>query len=406
MQNDTPPSSGTPKGPLHGVLIADFSRVLAGPYATMLLADLGADVIKIESRSGDDTRHWTPPMRGEVGTYFISVNRNKRSIALDLSDQADREVAASIADRADVLVENLKPGGMARFALDYPSVSERNPGIVYCSISGFGSGKGSRLPGYDLLAQGISGLMALTGDPDGAATRSGISVFDVTTGLHAAIGILAALHHRDATGTGQHVETNLLSSALSAMVNQSSAYVAGGVVPRRMGQAHLSIFPYEPFPTADGELIVVAANDGQFRRLCEVLEMPWVATDPRFARAADRNLNRGELAPLLIQRLAHKGSQEWFALLTAAGLPCGPINTVEGGIRTATDLGLEPVVLAGGTIPTVRNPLSFSATPPHYEGAPPDLDADGDQIRRWLCAGRTDSMVAAKMEGPASTADQ
>lgn len=244
-------------GPLSGIVVADFSRVLAGPYCTMLLADLGADVIKVEGPAGDDTRHWVPPVRDGVGTYFLAVNRNKRSIVLDLADPEDSEVAHALSARADVFIHNFKPGGLAKFGLDYDAVAARNADVIYCEISGFGSAEGASLPGYDLLVQAMSGLMSLTGDPGGPPYRSGISVFDVMTGLHSAVGILAALHHRDLTGRGQRIETNLLSTALSAMVNQVSAYIAGGVVPRRMGNAHLSLFPYEPLATGDGELIVV-----------------------------------------------------------------------------------------------------------------------------------------------------
>ena len=258
----------TPAGPLAGVLVADFSRILAGPYATMLLADLGADVVKVESPQGDDTRSWTPPVRGETSTYYLAVNRGKRSIALDLRKDADAELARELARRADVLIENFKPGGLDKYGLDFASVHEANPAVVYASISGFGSGPGRDVPGYDLMVQAISGLMSLTGDPDGPPYRAGISVFDVMAGNHATIGILAALRHRDATGRGQHLEVNLLSSALTGLVNHSSAYIAGGTVPLRMGNAHPSVFPYEPLPTADHELIVAAANDGQFRRLC------------------------------------------------------------------------------------------------------------------------------------------
>jgi crotonobetainyl-CoA:carnitine CoA-transferase CaiB-like acyl-CoA transferase len=233
-------------------VVADFSRVLAGPYATMLLADLGAEVIKVEGPGGDDTRGWVPPTRGDVGTYYLAVNRNKRSIVLDLKDPDDLEVARALSARADVFIQNFKPGGLARFGLDYDCVRGRNEAVIYCSISGFGAAAGAKLPGYDLLVQGMSGLMSLTGAPDGPPFRAGISVFDVMTGLHSVIGILTALHHRDLTGQGQHVETNLLSTALSALVNQTSAYVAGGVVPARMGNAHLSLFPYEPLQTATG----------------------------------------------------------------------------------------------------------------------------------------------------------
>lgn len=370
-------------GPLAGVVVADFTRVLAGPYAAMLLADMGAEVIKVESPDGDDARHWVPPLRDDVGTYYLAVNRNKRSIVLDLGDAADVTVAHALSERADVFMHNFRPGGLTKFGLDYDAVSGRNPRSIYCSISGFGAAEGASLPGYDLLVQAMSGLMSLTGSPDGPPYRAGISVFDVMTGLHSAIGILAALHHRDRTGQGQHVETNLLSTALSALVNQTSAYVAGGIVPQRMGNAHLSLFPYEPLATGDGDLIVAAGNDRQFRKLCAALEVPELGDDPRFATVSKRNENREQLRPLLLKRLAARSAQEWFTILTAAGIPCGPINDVRGGVELAERLGLDPVVLAGD-VPTVRNPIRMSATPARYDLAPPALDADGDAVRRWL----------------------
>ncbi|MFG2074775.1 Crotonobetainyl-CoA:carnitine CoA-transferase CaiB [Nonomuraea maritima] len=382
------------EGPLSGVLVADFSRVLAGPYATMLLADLGADVVKVEGRNGDDTRSWTPPSRGEVSTYYLGVNRGKRSIALDLRDPGDVEVARELARRADVMVENFRPGGLAKFGLDYDAVSGLNPGVVYASISGFGSGAGARVPGYDLMVQAMSGLMSLTGEPDGPPYRAGISVFDVMAGNHAVIGILAALRHRDATGQGQHVEVNLLSSALTGLVNQSSAYVAGGVVPYRMGNAHPSVFPYEPLPTADHQLIVAAANDGQFRKLCEVLGIPEVADDPRFARNADRTANREELRPVLVERLVTRPAQEWFELLVDAGIPSGPINTIDGGFAMAERFGLDPIVVVGEgekATPTTRHPIRFSGTPAGYHLPPPGLDEHGAELRAWLTDGGDDA---------------
>src|SRR5689334_3121071 len=325
-------------GPLSGLLVADFSRILAGPYATMLLADLGAQVIKVEGPGGDDTRTWLPPERDGVSTYYLGINRNKRSIALDLKDPADQAVGQELARRADVLIENMRPGALARFGLGYDAVAAVNPGIVYASISGFGSGAGAALPGYDLMVQAISGLMSLTGDPDGSPYRAGISVFDVMAGMHASIGILAALHRRAETGRGQHVEVNLLSSALSGLVNHSSGYVAGGTVPYRMGNAHPSLFPYEPLPTADGELIVIAGNDGQFRKLCQVLDLADLPDDPRFGRNQDRTANREELRPLLVERLSKRTKDEWFRELLAAGVPCAPINTIDGGVALAAEL--------------------------------------------------------------------
>ncbi|MHA6795672.1 CaiB/BaiF CoA transferase family protein [Pseudonocardia bannensis] len=380
-------------GPLSGLLVADFSRVLAGPYATMLLADLGAEVIKVEGPQGDETRTWMPPVRDEVSTYYLGVNRGKRSIALDLRDSADAEVARELAHRADVVIENFKPGGLARYGLDFESVRTANPGVVYASISGFGSGAGKKVPGYDLMVQAISGLMSLTGDPDGPPYRAGISVFDVMAGNHATIGILAALRHRDATGEGQHVEVNLLSSALTGLVNHSSAYVAGGVVPYRMGNAHPSVFPYEPLPTADNDLIVAAANDGQFRKLCEVLGIPDVADDPRFARNADRTANREELHPILTEQLAKRGAVEWFDLLVEAGVPSGPINTIDGGFAMAERFELDPIVEVGEgerAVPTTRHPIRFSATPVAYRLPPPELDEHGVELRKWLTTPQED----------------
>ncbi len=371
-------------GSLDGVLVADFSRVLAGPYCTMLLADLGAEVIKVESPGGDDTRHWVPPVTEDgVGTYYLSMNRNKRSIALDLADSDDQAVAHELAARADVFIHNFKPGGLDRFGLSYAGVRTRNPSTVYCSISGFGSGAGAALPGYDLLVQAVSGLMSLTGSPGGPPFRAGVAVFDVMAGLHATVGILAALKHRDATGEDQHIEIDLLSSAMSALVNQTSAYVAGGVVPQRMGNAHLSLYPYEPMPTGDGELIICAGNDRQFRRLAEVIGAPELADDERFATNQARNHNRDALRPLLEARLAQKSAQDWFPVLTAAGVPCGPINDIRGGVELAESLGLDPVVPIDG-VPTVRNPIKMSATPANYRYAPPDLDEQGAAIRAWL----------------------
>jgi crotonobetainyl-CoA:carnitine CoA-transferase CaiB-like acyl-CoA transferase len=376
-------------GPLAGLLVADFSRVLAGPYCTMLLADLGADVIKVEGPGGDDTRGWVPPSRGGVSTYYLAINRNKRSVALDLRDEADRTAAAELARRADILVENFKPGGLNRFGLDYPAVRAANPAIIYASISGFGTGGGKGLPGYDLMVQAISGLMSLTGEPDGPPLRAGISVCDVLCGLHTAVGILAALNHRARTGAGQHLNANLLSSALSGMVNQSSAYAAGGVVPFRMGNSHPSLYPYEPLPTGDGDLIITSGNDRQFRALCEVLGAPELADDPRFAANEGRTANREQLRPLLVERLRRRPAAEWFRDLIAAGVPCGPINTVDGGVAFAERVGLAPIVTAGqgaAGVPTIANPLSFSATAPRYDLPPPALDEHGEQIRAWLAA--------------------
>ena len=380
--------AAAPTGPLSGLLVADFSRILAGPYATMLLADLGAEVVKVESPTGDDTRSWMPPVRDGRATYYLGVNRNKRSVALDLKDPGDLALAQELAGRADIMMENFRPGGLTRFGLDYDTVAAANPEVVYASISGFGSGeKGRELPGYDLIVQAMSGLMSLTGAPDTGPFRSGISVFDVMAGLHATIGILAALRAREETGRGQHVEVNLLSSAMSGMVNQTSAYAAAGVVPVRMGNSHPSLFPYEPLMCVDGELIITAGNNGQFRKLVEVLGVPGLADDPRFLRNEDRTANRDKLRPLLVERLMTRPKLEWFREIIGAGVPCGPINDVGGGVAFAEEVGLEPVVEVGegdAMVPSIRNPIRLSETPADYRLPPPGLDEHGDEIRAWL----------------------
>ncbi|WP_104191302.1 CaiB/BaiF CoA-transferase family protein [Cryobacterium sp. Y82] len=374
-------------GPLSGIIVADFSRVLAGPYCTMLLADMGATVIKVESLQGDDTRGWIPPVRDDEATFYLSVNRNKHSIALDLNDPADLAVAHELAARADVLVENFKPGGLDRFFLDYDSVVIRNPKVIYASITGFGTGAGAGLPGYDLLVQAVSGMMSLTGGQDTEPYRAGLAMFDVITGLHAGMGVLGALHHKDLTGSGQRVELNLLSSALSGMVNQSAAYVTGGVIPTRMGNEHPSLYPYEPMPTGDGMLIIAAGNNSQFARLCTALDIPETATDARFNSPQQRNSNRGPLREILQLQLLQRSAADWFEFLSDLGLPCAPIQDVKGGIELAERLGLEPVVLAGTgdrRIPTVRHPVTFSQTPVTYDLAPPHLNESSALVRSWL----------------------
>lgn len=379
-------SPATP-GPLQGLLIADLSRVLAGPYATQILGDLGADIIKVEAPSGDETRHWIPPERNGVSTYYLGINRNKRSIVLNFGDEDDQAVAKELCRRADIVIENHKPGGLKKFGLDYESVKATNPDVIYASISGYGTAEGASLPGYDLTVQAASGLMSLTGDPDGPAFRSGVSVFDITTGLQSVIGILSALHHREKTGEGQHIEVSLLMTALSVMANHSSTYVASGNVPFRMGNAHPSLFPYEPLPCQDGDIIIVAANDGQFRKLTDVLGVGHLADDDRFGTSEERNRNRGILKPLLIEALMTKTRKEWFDLLSAAGVACGPINTIGQGIEFAKELGLNPVVEVGDgdeAVPMVRNAITFSDTPPTYRSAPPALGAHSTDIRTWL----------------------
>jgi crotonobetainyl-CoA:carnitine CoA-transferase CaiB-like acyl-CoA transferase len=375
------------RGPLDGIVVADLSRVLAGPYASMLLADLGATVIKVESPGGDDTRAWSPPEKNGVATYYLSINRNKQSIVLDFNDPDDIAVVHELFRRSDVVLENFKTGALRKYGLDYDSARQINPALIYLSISGFGTAEGAWLPGYDLVVQAVSGLMSLTGDADGPAYRAGISVFDVMTGLHGTIGLLAALNQRNETGIGQHVEVNLLSSAMSGLVNHTGAFVAGGVVPTRMGNAHPSVYPYQPMPTKDRDVIVAVGNDRQFRSLCEVLDIADVADDERFRLNADRAEHRDELHPLLVERLAHWSADDLFYALNKVGVPCGPINSIADGVELAESLGLRPRVTVGDgdrRVDLIRNPITFSEAEARYASPPPTLGEHSDSIREWL----------------------
>jgi crotonobetainyl-CoA:carnitine CoA-transferase CaiB-like acyl-CoA transferase len=375
------------RAPLDGLLVADMSRILAGPYCSMLLADMGATVVKVEGPGGDDTRTWTPPVKDDVSTYYLSVGRNKRSVVLDFRDRDDRDLATELLRRADVAIENFRPGALAKFGLDYETAAQTNPRLVYLSITGFGTAEGAWLPGYDLIVQAVSGLMSLTGEADGPAYRAGISVFDVMAGLHGLIGVLAGLHQRAETGRGQHVEVNLLSSAMSGLVNQTGAYTAASVVPTRMGNAHPSLFPYETMPTADRDMIITAGNDRQFRSLCEVLGIGGVADDARFATNADRTRNREELRPLLLAELATWRADDLFLALNKAGVPCGPINTIGEGVELAEALGLAPRVDIGTgdrAVTVVRNPITFGDAELRYDLPPPELGEHSDEIRSWL----------------------
>ncbi|QNF95910.1 CoA transferase [Janibacter sp. YB324] len=364
-------------GALEGVRVADFSRVLAAPYATMLMADLGAEVIKVERPDGgDETRAWGPPWSDEgESTYFLSVNRNKTSRVLDLRSPQDREVALELVAGCDVVVENFRSGTMERLGLGYEELSERHPGLVYCSVTGFGSGAGADLPGYDLVAQAVGGLMSVTGSADSGPMKSGVALVDIVTGLHATIGILAALRHRDRTGEGQRVEVNLLSSVLSAMSNQASTHAVTGAVPRAMGNLHPSIAPYEVLATADRPVAVAAANDKLFRLLAQAVGRPELADDSRFGSNAERVAHRAVLAAELEDALAGHGADHWFDVLSAQGVPCGPINDLGQAFDLARRLDLDPVrevpSAAGGSVATIANPISLSRTPAAYRTAPP-----------------------------------
>ncbi len=366
---------------LRGVRIADFSRVLAGPYATMLLADLGAEVVKVERPgTGDDTRAWRPPADASgTSTYFLGVNRNKRSVTLDLATGQGRDRARELIAGSDVVVENFRPGTMRKLGLGHEELLAADPRLVYCSVTGFGTGAGAELPGYDLLVQAVGGLMSVTGEPDGEPTKTGVALVDVITGLHATVGILAALRHRERTGEGQLVEVSLLGSLLSAMANQSSGYVAAGVVPGRLGNAHPSIAPYETFHTADRPIALAVGNDRQFAALAALLGVPELAADERFRTNPDRVAHRGELRPLLQDRLRTRGADHWARALPAAGVPAGPVNALDEAFAYAGRLGVEAVVDVAGTR-QVAHPIRLAATPARYRLAPPELGEHTDDV--------------------------
>ena len=372
-------------GPLSGVLVADLSRVLAGPYATMLLGDLGADVIKVERPgSGDDTRAWGPPYAPDgTSTYFASVNRNKRSIALDLTDDGDLAIAQRLTGVADVVIENFAAGSLARYRLDAESCLARNPRAIYCSITGFGSGAGAELPGYDLLVQAMGGLMSVTGIDE--PTKAGVAVVDVLTGLHATVAILAGLRERDRTGRGQVIEVSLLSSLLSSLVNQSGAYAGAGVVPGLLGNAHPSIAPYEAYAASDRSMVLAVGNDGQFRALMQVLGLTSLADDPRFSTNPARVAHRSELNAALAPVLASRTADDWHHALMTVGVPCGPINGIDDAFALATRLGLPGLVEVEGSR-QVASPAQLSDTPVAYRLAPPGLDSGRQDVLRELAA--------------------
>ncbi|MBK6885545.1 MAG: CoA transferase [Tetrasphaera sp.] len=372
--------------PLTGVLVADFSRVLAGPLATMYLADLGATVVKVERPGrGDDTRAWGPPWTTHASSYFEALNRGKLSVAWDLSDPADLAKARELARRADVLVENFMTGTMDRFGLGYADVRAVNPGIVYASVTGFGSGAGASLPGYDFVAQAVGGLMSITGARDGEPQKVGVALVDVLTGKDATIGILAGLQKRAATGVGERIEVNLVSSLLGSLVNQASAYLATGVAPRAMGNAHPSIAPYEPLQCADTALAVACGNDGQFARLTGALGIPELATDPRYATNADRVANRADLVAALEERLRTDTAAHWEALILAAGVAAGPVNDLGAAFARARELGLAPTFPVGDDHPEqVRNPILFSGAALDGATAPPDVGEHTALVEDWL----------------------
>ena len=398
--------------PLTGIRVLDLSRVLAGPWASQILGDLGADVVKVERPgSGDDTRAWGPPWLKDAdgqptreSAYFLCTNRNKRSITVDMASPEGQQTLRDLAAKADIVLENFKTGGLQQYGLDYASLNAINPRLIYCSITGFGqSGPYAARPGYDFLIQAMGGLMSITGVPDDEAgagpQKVGVALTDILTGLYATIGILAALQERNRSGLGQHIDTALLDVQVATLANQASNYLVGGVVPRRMGNAHPSIVPYQTFPTADSDMILAIGNDGQFARFCQVAGHPEWAQDERFATNPQRVRHRAELIPLLRQTTVMRTTAEWVSALEQADVPCGPVNRLD-------QVFADPQVQARGirvdlphplgTVSTVASPVRLSATPVQYRRPPPLVGQHTDEVLRdWLQAEAAEAAAPA-----------
>ncbi|MFW3899780.1 CoA transferase [Pseudomonas putida CSV86] len=403
-------------GALSHLRVLDLSRVLAGPWSGQILADLGAEVIKVERPgSGDDTRAWGPPFlkdsSGEntsEAAYYLSANRNKRSVTIDFTRPEGQKLVRELAAKSDVVIENFKVGGLAAYGLDYASLRQINPNLIYCSITGFGqTGPYAKRAGYDFMIQGLGGLMSLTGRPEGedgaGPVKVGVALTDILTGLYSTVAILAALAHRDQHGGGQHIDMALLDVQVACLANQAMNYLTTGTPPRRLGNAHPNIVPYQDFPTADGDFILTVGNDGQFRKFAEVAGQPQWADDPRFATNKLRVANRAELIPLIRQATVFKTTAEWVSQLEQAGVPCGPINDLAQMFADpqvqARGLAIDIPHPLAGIVPQVASPIRLSETPVEYRNAPPllgehteqilagVLDLDADAIQRLREAG-------------------
>ncbi|MTI52111.1 MAG: CoA transferase [Alcanivorax sp.] len=412
----TEPRAGAAKGALSGLRVLDLSRVLAGPWAGQILGDLGAEVIKVERPGrGDDTRAWGPPYLNDgqgaptsESAYYLSANRNKQSVTIDITRPEGQRLVKDLVAESDVLLENFKVGGLRRYGLDYESLAAINPRLIYCSITGFGQdGPYAERPGYDFLIQGLGGLMSITGQPDGepggGPVKAGVALTDITTGLYAAIAVLAAINHRHQSGEGQHIDMALLDVQVATLANQAMNFLTSGAAPGRMGNAHPNIVPYQTFPAADGDIILTIGNDGQFARFCEVAGRPEWATDERYATNAARVANRATLIPALRQTTVMKTTAEWLRLLEDAGVPGGPVNTIDQVFQ-------DPQVQHRGlridlshpltkSVPLVGSPLRLSASPVHYRAAPPLLGEHTERVLAELLGLDADRLTRLKTDG-------
>ena len=401
-------------GALSHIRVLDLSRVLAGPWCGQILGDLGAEVIKVERPgSGDDTRHWGPPYIKDAegndsreAAYFQSANRNKQSLTLDFTQPEGQRLVRELVAQCDVLLENFKVGGLAAYGLDYESLKAINPRLIYCSITGFGqTGPYAKRAGYDFMIQGLGGLMSLTGRPEGeegaGPMKVGVALTDILTGLYATVGVLAALNQREQSGIGQHIDVALLDVQVACLANQAMNYLATGVSPRRLGNSHPNIVPYQDFPSADGNFILAVGNDGQFRKFCEVAGIAQLADDPRFASNKARVAHRAELIPLLRQATVFKTTAQWIESLEKAGVPCGPINDLQQVFADpqvqARGLRLDLPNALGSSTPQVASPLRLSETPVAYRSAPPLLGQHTDALLRNLL-GMSEAQVAQLRE--------
>ncbi|MFK7744895.1 MAG: CaiB/BaiF CoA transferase family protein [Roseobacter sp.] len=390
-------ASDTP-GALQGLVVLDLSRILAGPTATQLLGDFGATVIKVENpkTGGDDTRGWGPHFakdsagqQTDLSSYFMAANRNKQSIGIDISTPEGQKIVHQIAARADVVIENYKPGGLEKYGLDHTTLCAKHPGLVYCSISGFGqTGPNREKPGYDLMAQGYGGIMSLTGAPDGPPMKVGVGIADVMCGMYATIGILVALRHRDATGEGQHIDLSLVDAQMAWLINEGTNYLTSGTLPERRGNAHPNIVPYDAFECADGHVLIAVGNDAQFKRFCDCIDLADLGDDPRFTTNVGRIEHRDTLIPLLVTRLAQLTKADVVARLQSVKVPVGPIHTVGEALHSDQARARQTVVevpaadVIGGTVQLLANPLKLSRTPVKYRHAPPRFGQDTDAVLR------------------------
>ena len=377
-------------GALDGFRVLDLSRILSGPYCTMVLADFGAEVIKVERPgSGDDTRAWGPPFVAGESAYYLSINRNKRSIAVDLGQEPGREIIYALARDCDVVVENFRPGTADRIGVGYQRLRQENTRLVYCSISGFGQGGPYRdRPGYDALAQAMSGMMSITGEPDGPPTKHGMSIADIGAGMWAALAIVSALLARERTGEGQYIDISLLDAQISWLTYAAGNYFATGESPARYGSAHPSIVPYQPFATADGYLMLAVGNDRLWHQFCEVAGRPELSSQPGFATSAERVVNRDAVIAVVAEIMRGRTTAEWMRVLETAGIPAGPINTIEQALQDPHVLAREMAVTldhpTAGSVAMTGNPARFSATPAEMRTAPPLLGQHTDEILRSL----------------------